>query len=484
MRQARGGYSRATHCFEESEVVKIVAAIFAAALLAAVSAAPATAIDPGFDLFETDPAGTQFSFREEFALPPNFFEEGSAEFQGDVNFSGVPLINFQNQDVGDADTVVQRPNAISPPGSGFIELVALNLVSTAPIAVNVRGTTQLWDVRATQSPTRRSPGQIDITQTGELGGTYSSSLTVFPKFDFVRLSDGATRTIDVGTVPGIQERAQRLTFTAGGIPWRSLCEPPALDVPGLNKGFCPGLTPDPVPVKDLNNVETSALARHKVFPAQPRLEHFQCYGTESQTRVRARNLSLIDQFRRSSVKLTTRGSLCAPVQKNAETVENRAAHLTCYTVRPRRRFPPRNVIVRNQFGSQTVRVIAPKQLCAPTAKSASPDRRPTALTPEQGIDHFTCYSASSRAVLPTAAISLRDQFGSRRTRLLQLITLCTPTQKGREPSQHPVQHLVCYSTRRTKFRARRVSTTDQFGSTIVNVALQGPLCVPSTKIVP
>jgi hypothetical protein len=86
--------------------------------------------------------------------------------------------------------------------------------------------------------------------------------------------------------------------------------------------------------------------------------------------------------------------------------------------------------------------------------------------------------------VPTAAIGLRDQFGSRRTRLLQLIRLCTPTQKGREPSQHPVQHLVCYSTRRTRFRARRVSTTVQFGLDVVNVALQGPLCVPSTKLVP
>jgi hypothetical protein len=56
---------------------------------------PASAdVPPGFDLFETDPEATVFSFREEFTIPPNFFDNGSAAFQGDVGFGGVPLLTF------------------------------------------------------------------------------------------------------------------------------------------------------------------------------------------------------------------------------------------------------------------------------------------------------------------------------------------------------------------------------------------------------
>ena len=47
-----------------------------------ITASSAGAVEPGFDLFETDPAGTTFSFREEFTIPPSFFEQGSACVRG------------------------------------------------------------------------------------------------------------------------------------------------------------------------------------------------------------------------------------------------------------------------------------------------------------------------------------------------------------------------------------------------------------------
>jgi hypothetical protein len=462
--------------------VKQIAAI-AVLLLVGLAAAPsAGAIEPGSDLFQTDPAGTTFSFREEFTIPANFFDQGSEPFAGDVSFAGVPLLTFQGKDVGDADTVVQRKQAMTftPPfparASAQIELVQLSLASVEPIQVRVGGATQLWDVRATQSPSRPSTGQIDVTQTGELGGTYSSQLLVNPKFDFTRLSDGATRTLDVGSLQ-LGEGARKLIFSSENIPWRAGCAPPALDVPGLNPGFCPGLTPEAKPTKALGNVEQSALARHKVFPAQRRLEHFSCYLTQSPT-VKPLALRLSDQFGDLSVKLRARGSLCAPAQKNREPWENRRAHLQCYTITPKPVRRP--VAVRNQFGSVRLVTVAAKQLCAPASKAPA-GRRLTPLDPVDQIDHFTCYSVRTVTVrLPR--VSLKDQFGTRRFLPAQINQLCVPTAKNGEPVQHAVEHLVCYSQRASAdFGAQRVHTRDQFGSRTVVVQAPGMLCVPSSK---
>jgi hypothetical protein len=139
------------------------------------------------------------------------------------------------------------------------------------------------------------------------------------------------------------------------------------------------------------------------------------------------------------------------------------------------------VAVRNQFGSDVLRLIAPKVLCAPTAKTAATGK-PGRLPSADAIDHFTCYSATSRTKLPTAPITLADQFGRRRVKLLQVTSLCVPTKKNATPSQHPVEHLVCYSVTRTSFRPRRVRATDQFGSQITTVRIPGSLCVPSIKM--
>src|SRR5918999_3691267 len=101
-----------------TRIAACVAGTLAAVALA--FATPASAdVPPGFDLFETDPEATVFSFREEFTIPPNFFDQGSEPFQGDVNFGGVPLGTFMGNRTGDADTVVEREQlAAIAPGSG------------------------------------------------------------------------------------------------------------------------------------------------------------------------------------------------------------------------------------------------------------------------------------------------------------------------------------------------------------------------------
>jgi hypothetical protein len=466
---------------------KLAGAIAAAVALLVVGAPASADVPPGFDLFETDPSATVFSFREEFTIPPNFFDQGSAPFQGDVTFGGVPLNTFQNRDIGDTDTVVQRPqNAVlAPPFPAQteipLELVALNLQSVQPIQVDVRGTIQLWDVRAGLSQAQRSPGAMRIVQTEELGGAFDSALRVFPRFDFTRLSDGTTRTIDVGEMQLSQQSQQKLTLSASNVPWRAGCVPPALVVLGMNDGFCPnfeiqGRKPE-VPA-----IERAALARHGVYPAQPRLEHFACYGIGRRARFRRPTVQLADQFGSTGARVGFAGALCAPAQKNQEPFENRRAHLTCFAIRRTDEFRTRTVAVRNQFGPAVLTVTAPDSLCAPSSKSPRPRRRPAPLPRELRIDHYTCYRVQPAVAAQPRSVRLRDQFRRARVRVLQPVVICAPASKNLARIDHPVRHLVCYRLRRARFRPRVVRVRNQFGVARVLAAARRSLCVPSVKV--
>ena len=254
---------------------KLAAVATAVAVWLAVPAA-AGAVEPGFDLLQTDPAATVFSFQDEFTIPAGFFGPGSEPFTGEVHFGGLPLQTFQGRDVGDADTVVRRPQAanLQPPFPASdaipIEIVSLSLQSVQPIQVNSGGTLQPWDVRVDLSPTHPSQGAMRIVKTSDQGGTFDSRLQVFPHFVFTRISDGATRTIDVGELPPSYQLQQDLLLNSANVPWRAGCVAPARAVPGINDGFCPGFTIQGA--KQLN-VEESRLAKHGVVPAQPRLVH-------------------------------------------------------------------------------------------------------------------------------------------------------------------------------------------------------------------
>jgi hypothetical protein len=467
-------------------VVKLGAV--AGVAMALVFAAPAAAdVPPGFDLFETDPAATVFSFREEFTIPPNFFDQGSAAFQGDVQFGGLPLGEFMNQDVGDADTVVRRPEAarLAPPFPADttipIELVSLSLQSMQPIAVDVGGQTQLWDAFAQQSPTRPSQGTMRILQLQERGGAFDSQLQVFPLFTFVRLSDGETRTLDVGSVPLGGEAQQKLVLRSSEVPWRAGCVFPALLVQGLNAGFCPA---QDVNGRSVVTAEEAPLARHVVRPAQRRLEHFGCYSIKPHP-LRRRELGLSDQFGDSRAQLLRPQTLCAPAQKNREPLRNRRAHLECFGIRRDARFEStRTVAVRNQFGSTVLELTRAVSLCAPTSKSRSPKRRPPALPRTAQIDHFTCYKAAALQRVAPVRVSVREQFSRERIAVQRPSALCTPTDKEGSGVEHPVQHLVCYAVRHLgkRFRGRVVRVRNQFGSPRVSVRRRGTFCVPSLKV--
>jgi len=195
--------------------------VFAALVVAVLAlwAGPVRADDvmAGIDMFVTPPCGTPGTGGGTFVdfslfpgpIPPNFFDPGSDPFSGTVPFTGQPLVTSPPNVISPVDTIVERPSPTTMlPTCGTmdsipIEILALNLMSCAPITVTYGGggSPELWDVDAALSPIfPQTPGVITIRHDCLDGGTFSATLPVTPKIVFTRRSDSATRTLDLGFV--------------------------------------------------------------------------------------------------------------------------------------------------------------------------------------------------------------------------------------------------------------------------------------------
>jgi hypothetical protein len=225
--------------------------------------APEDIVPAGSDLFETD-SSTSFQDFSETPIPASFFDPGSEPFAGTIIFKGVPIDPAQ---YGTTDTIVRRQTgALLPPPYPSsdtipIELVELSLVSVEPIVVHAGSTTEVWDVKVGLSPSVDSIGEMTITKTGTEGGTFSSTLSVQPLFTFTRLTDGAVRQLDTGTI-GLPP----LEFVSSDVPWRRTCPPEVLQVPGVTtESFCASVDDEGKVLTE----EQARLAKHGVKPGQP-----------------------------------------------------------------------------------------------------------------------------------------------------------------------------------------------------------------------
>jgi hypothetical protein len=173
----------------------------------------ANIVDPGWDLFQTDAAGTTF---------------------GGVNFGGVPLGTFDFggsigvQNVGGTDTIVHRSDPVSEPsGSTPIEMLALQLKSVVPVDFGL-GTDfyyiTLQSARGGPATVGRMTINFDSPPPPALTdkqGTFSSFFDVF--FD-----------IRKGALDGPIAVSDSLELTNSGASWAHQQIPAPLEIPGVN----------------------------------------------------------------------------------------------------------------------------------------------------------------------------------------------------------------------------------------------------------
>ncbi|MHC4092594.1 MAG: hypothetical protein ACYSVY_20360, partial [Planctomycetota bacterium] len=154
-------------------------------------------------------------------LPAGFFEPGSDPFDGQVSLEGQPLGTKYDP----ADTLVVRADdpfgrcELPSPDERTIpaEIVALSLVSSSPIVVTYNGglDPEDWDVAVGLSVVSPPIGSITAVKDHCNGGTYTSLLSVLPKFTFTRVSDGQVREWDTG-LEGLDPI--ELSLPSGGDP--------------------------------------------------------------------------------------------------------------------------------------------------------------------------------------------------------------------------------------------------------------------------
>lgn len=223
------------------------------------------------------------------------------------------------------------------------------------------------------------------------------------------------------------------------------------------------------------------------------LDHFRCY-TVKPAKFVDRGAALKDQFGVKRVRVLQPRLLCDPVRKTLGKVTtkvlNPRAHLTCYATRDLPvGTPSRRVRLRNQFGVDQVTSTGRAQsLCVPSLKRIvrprGRPRPPTGANPERVLDHFRCYDLKSLSVPKT--VTLRDQFGTKTTRVVRLVRLCNPVQKtvkGRTAKIKLSQaHLACYSIKdATPFRKRDVIVRNQFERRRLRALAVETLCLPTFK---
>jgi hypothetical protein len=154
--------------------VKITGSLLAGlCILPLASHAAPIAVDPGYDLFTTQPGSTTFLGQSFGGVPLGTFDFGGS-------------IGVKN--TGTADTIVQRLGTASVAGFGqtaapiALQIDALQLESTAPFDPDGPGPAPFANYFVTLQSARggqASTGQMSITFNSTAGGTFVSDIHVF-----------------------------------------------------------------------------------------------------------------------------------------------------------------------------------------------------------------------------------------------------------------------------------------------------------------
>jgi hypothetical protein len=187
--------------------IALVAALF---VTTKSKAAVSIYIQAGDDKFETTANGETYHNFQASPVPAGFFGTGSNQYAGLVPVVGVPLQPLVN----DIDTIIHRNQDVLTPGSTTITMTALNLKSINPITVTYSDNhTESWNVQVNLSDFKTSGGSMSFNSDGS---SFDSSLSVYPKFTFTRVSDNKTLVLDTGGSGGLAPQSATSTRASSG----------------------------------------------------------------------------------------------------------------------------------------------------------------------------------------------------------------------------------------------------------------------------
>jgi hypothetical protein len=168
-----------------------------------------------------------------------------------------------------------------------------------------------------------------------------------------------------------------------------------------------------------------------------------------------------------------------PVSKNDEPLYDKAAHLAWYRgVQPPE--PPRRVVLENQFGKFDIRTGTGYGLLVPTQKV-----EPGSVFPNE-LDHYKVYRLLDVEEVPQKVLKLRDQFGSDEVKLRLPLFFAAPVTKRVGDKTYPIHnqraHLLIFSIT-TREVQKTIKLRNQFAKgTTVQVVRSLMLGAPSVKL--
>jgi len=187
-------------------------ALVAALFITTKSTAQSTFIPAGDDKFETTNNGETYHNFSGSPIPAGFFnfdgKTTSNAYAGSVPLEGVPIPGE-----GDTDTIIHRNQSVIVPGTTSLTMTALSLKSINSITVSYSDRpSEQWTVRVGLSSLKASTGSMTFNS----GGTFDSSLGVYPKFTFTRVSDNAQKVLDTGASSTAPMAQAAMTDSAEG----------------------------------------------------------------------------------------------------------------------------------------------------------------------------------------------------------------------------------------------------------------------------
>ena len=188
-------------------------------------------------------------------------------------------------------------------------------------------------------------------------------------------------------------------------------------------------------------------------------------------------ITLDDQFGSTTHSTMLMSRVATPTEKNGEPLCDPFAHQTWYEFFMTE--PPRSVIARDQFGEREWFLGPSRFLIAPALKNMS------AAEPLPNTNHYKCYEAQG----PTYGIDvvLRDQFGIETVNVLYGKLFCNPTKKTTPDGitydiVDPISHLTCYQLVNPIPHQFTVVVRDQFVEVPVILLENDCLCLPAQKL--
>ncbi len=218
------------------------------------------------------------------------------------------------------------------------------------------------------------------------------------------------------------------------------------------------------------------------------VDHFQCYRARTSGFNRL-PVTLSDRFGTRSVTVRSPLDLCAPADKNGEDAEAATdpGFLTSYRLSSSGPQQTPGVIAQNQFGSVNLNVLSPKVLMVPTAVSAD---APPSSTDGAFLNHFTCYDVrvanGSPAPVP-GTVTVKTAFETVQVQPRKPKRLCVPTSKNGEPviGSSP-ENLLCYKSKSkgSLNPAPNLFLLNQFGQQTQRLGQRREFCVPTDLVTP